>query len=113
MSKLGLAVIFVATVSAALWIEHGHHIVIEASPPADLAALASEASGQRGNSVVRAHSASEDARERAGDTRPELSSSARASLARAAACPDNDTMPYNASCIAFLQGAPSSRLGPK
>ena len=72
MSKLDLAVIFVATVSAALWIEHGHHIVIEASPPADLA-----------------------------------------SMARAAACPDNDTMPYSASCIAFLQGAPSSRLGPK
>jgi len=43
------------------------------------AALASEASGQRGNSIVRAHSASEDARERAGDTRPEPGSSARAS----------------------------------
>jgi transketolase len=44
------------------------------------AALASEASGQRGNSKeVRAHSASEDARERADDTRPEPGSSARAS----------------------------------
>jgi long-chain acyl-CoA synthetase len=32
------------------------------------AALASEASGQRGHAKVRAHSASEDARERAGDT---------------------------------------------
>src|SRR5258705_4142387 len=43
------------------------------------AALASEASGQRGNSIeVRAHSASEDARERADDTRPEPASSARA-----------------------------------
>ncbi len=41
------------------------------------AALASEASGQRGNSEVRAHSASEDARERADDTRPEPGSSAR------------------------------------
>jgi hypothetical protein len=40
-------------------------------------ALASEASGQRGDSMVRAHSASEDARERAGDTRPEPGSSAR------------------------------------
>src|ERR1700716_832685 len=41
-------------------------------------ALASEASGQRGNSLeVRAHSASEDARERADDTRPEAGSSAR------------------------------------
>ena len=41
------------------------------------AALASEASSQRGNSIVRAHSASEDARERADDTRPEPGSSAR------------------------------------
>jgi len=42
-------------------------------------ALANEASGQRGTSEeVRAHSASEDARERAGDTRPEPGSSARA-----------------------------------
>src|SRR5262245_56159112 len=45
------------------------------------AALASEASGQRGNSMVRAHSASEDARERADDTRPEPGSSARAAEA--------------------------------
>src|SRR5215831_5707166 len=42
------------------------------------AALASEASGHRGNSIVRVHSASEDARERADDTRPEPGSSARA-----------------------------------
>src|SRR5438105_3215381 len=43
------------------------------------AALASEASDQRGNSfAMRAHSASEDARERAGDTLPEPGSSARA-----------------------------------
>jgi nicotinate dehydrogenase subunit A len=48
------------------------------------AALASEASGQRGNSIVRAHSASEDARERADDTRPEPGSSARAAAATGA-----------------------------
>jgi acyl-CoA synthetase (AMP-forming)/AMP-acid ligase II len=41
------------------------------------AVLASEASGQRGHSEVRAHSASEDARKRADDTRPEPGSSAR------------------------------------
>jgi len=46
--------------------------------PLAAAALASEASGQRGNSFeVRAHRASEDARERAGDTRPEPGSSTR------------------------------------
>jgi putative ABC transport system substrate-binding protein len=43
--------------------------------------LTSEASGQRGNSNVRAHSASEDARKRADDTRPEPGSTARASNA--------------------------------
>jgi formate hydrogenlyase subunit 3/multisubunit Na+/H+ antiporter MnhD subunit len=36
-----------------------------------------EARGQRGNSMMRAHSASEDARERADDTRPQPGSSAR------------------------------------
>jgi hypothetical protein len=47
-------------------------------PLAARAALASEASGQRGDSKVRAHSASKDARERADDTRPEPGSSALA-----------------------------------
>jgi DNA helicase II / ATP-dependent DNA helicase PcrA len=42
------------------------------------AASASEGSGQRGDSIARAHSASEDARERADDTCPEPCSSARA-----------------------------------
>src|SRR5262245_26154071 len=50
-------------------------------PLAARAALASEASGQRGDSRVRAHSASEDARKRADDTRPEPGSSARAQQA--------------------------------
>ena len=51
------------------------------------AALASEASGQRGNSIMRAHSASEDARKRADDTRPEPGSSARAALGAANPAP--------------------------
>ena len=63
ISKLDLAVV-VAVVAAALWIEHGHRIVIETPEPADFASLAS-----------------------------------------AAVCPDNDTVPYSASCIAFLQGS--------
>jgi protein ImuB len=50
----------------------------EASRSSARVALASEASGQRGDSSeVRAHNASEDARERADDTRPEPGSSAR------------------------------------
>src|SRR5262245_43488941 len=54
------------------------------------AALASEASGQRGNSIV--HSASEDARERAVDTRPEPGSSARAALASEASGQRGDSI---------------------
>jgi carbon-monoxide dehydrogenase large subunit len=56
------------------------------------AALASEASSQRGNSMVRAHSASEDARERADDTRPEPGSSARAALASEASSQRGNSM---------------------
>ena len=52
-----------------------------------LTALASEASGQRGDFKVRAPSASEDARERADDTRPEPGSSARAVPSGAAGKP--------------------------
>jgi gamma-glutamylcyclotransferase (GGCT)/AIG2-like uncharacterized protein YtfP len=53
------------------------------SPSRWHATLASEASGQRGNFYkVRAHSASEDARKRAGDTRPEPGSSARGARAK-------------------------------
>jgi Protein of unknown function (DUF3306) len=60
------------------------------------AALASEASGQRGHSKVRAHSASEDARERAGDTRAESGSSARAAAddaTKPAAAPEQAAAP--------------------
>jgi hypothetical protein len=64
------------------------------------AALASEASGQRGNSIVRAHSASEDARVRAGDTRPEPGSSARA--AQAARQPPSSDQPSGWRPVVFV-----------
>jgi isocitrate/isopropylmalate dehydrogenase len=70
-----------------------------------LAALASEASGQRGDSMVHAHSASEDARERADDTRPEPGSSARASLrAHGTTLPD--------AAVAAAKAADGVILGP-
>jgi acyl-CoA thioesterase I len=71
-------------------------------------------SGQRGHSLeVRAHSASEDARERAGDTRPEPGSSARAAAAeppvRIVALGDSLTaghgLPANAAFPARLERA--------
>jgi hypothetical protein len=63
VSKFELTVVAATIVGAALWIEHGHRIVIDAPAQADLA-----------------------------------------SRAPAPACPDNDNVPYSASCIAFLQG---------
>src|SRR4030088_108329 len=77
-----------ATGAAYEWHDHIAHAraaglpeeVIDCIGSARTGALASEASGQRANSVVRAHSASEDARKRADDTRPEPGSSARDAL---------------------------------
>ena len=59
MSKFDLAVIVAAVAGGALWIEHRHHVVIDAPASVELAAPA-------------------------------------------AACPDNDNVPYSAGCIVFL-----------
>jgi hypothetical protein len=61
VSKFDLAVIVAAVADGALWIEHRHHVVIDAPSSAELAARAP-----------------------------------------AAACPDNDNVPYSAGCIVFL-----------
>jgi hypothetical protein len=61
VSKVDLAVIAAAVAAGALWIEHRHHVVIDAPARAELA-----------------------------------------SVAPAAACPDNDNVPYSAGCIVFL-----------
>jgi|EndMetStandDraft_3_1072993.scaffolds.fasta_scaffold60808_4 hypothetical protein len=59
VSKFDLALIVIAVVGGALWIEHGHRIVIDAPTRSEPAA-----------------------------SQP--------------ACPDNDNVPYSASCIKFL-----------
>jgi hypothetical protein len=61
VSKFDLAVIVAAVAGGALWIEHRHHVVIDAPASTELA-----------------------------------------SWAPAAACPDNDNVPYSAGCIVFL-----------
>src|SRR5262245_26989662 len=59
VSRFDLALIVVAVVGGAFWIEHGHRIVIDAPTRSELAA-----------------------------SQPP--------------CPDNDNVPYSASCIRFL-----------
>jgi protocatechuate 4,5-dioxygenase, beta chain len=70
---------FDVTICQEMLVDHAFTIPLALLwPEPNAAALASEASSQRGDSKVRAHSASKDARERADDTRPEAGSSARA-----------------------------------
>ena len=77
----GIEPVAVHAVPASNGRQHARVALKQTRPGEVRAPLASEASSQRGHSIVRAHSASEDARERAGDTRPEPGSSARAALA--------------------------------
>jgi hypothetical protein len=117
--RLDGVVIFAAIASAALWIEHGHRTVTDASTPAKLEALAaaracpdsenmpytasclaflegSDASASRWRPAA-AKSASAD--------RPAVPKHVElAAVASRPACADNDTMPYSASCIAFMTG---------
>jgi acyl-CoA synthetase (AMP-forming)/AMP-acid ligase II len=83
------------------------------------AVLASEASGQRGHSEVRVHSASEDARKRADDTRPEPGSSARAApgaLLELLGMLETGYQSYtrpgdDPECVAGSVGVPASHMG--
>jgi len=67
-SKLDLAAILVAVACGVIVIEHGHQIFTDAPGRMDRSDLA------------------------------------------AAGCPDNDNMPYPASCLSFLQGAPAPQV---
>jgi hypothetical protein len=117
--KLGRAVIVGSVAAVALWIEHGHRTVTDAPTPGELDALAaaracpdnenmpytarclaflqgSAPAETRGwpNAAERVltdqHSAAENAELTSVSPRP--------------ACADNDTVPYTASCIAFMTG---------
>ena len=78
LRALGIEPVAVHAVPASNGRQHARVALKQTRPGEVRAPLASEASSQRGHSIVRAHSASEDARERADDTRPEPGSSARA-----------------------------------
>jgi hypothetical protein len=67
--KFDLALVIVSIAAFALWIEHGHRVVIDAPAHAQGAVVAP-----------------------------------------AAACPDNDNVPYSAGCIAFLEGRSASGM---
>jgi hypothetical protein len=117
--KLDGVVIFAAIASAALWIEHGHRTVTDASTPAELEALAAakacpdsenmpytagclaflEGSGASASRWRPAAAKSTSADRPGAPKNVELTA-----VASRPACADNDTMPYSANCIAFMTG---------
>jgi hypothetical protein len=117
--KLDGVVIFAAIAGAALWIEHGHRTVTDASTPAELEALAAaracpdsenmpytasciaflEGSGASAMHWRPAAAKSASAEQVATSKNVELTA-----VASRPACADNDTMPYTANCIAFMSG---------
>jgi hypothetical protein len=101
MRTLGL-VIVLAVAGGALWIEHGHRVVIDA--PAVLASTA--ATPCPDNDTVPYDAGCLDYLKVPTQPAP------RARLgvvtrgdAPAHPCPDNDKVPYSPACIAFLKGA--------
>jgi hypothetical protein len=120
--KLDGVVIFAAIASAALWIEHGHRTVTDAPTSTELEALAAaRACPDSENMPYTARclafleggaSASASGThwrpavvESASDDRPAAPKNVELStIASQPACVDNDTVPYTASCIAFMTG---------
>jgi hypothetical protein len=115
--RLDLAVIVAAIAGAALWIEHGHHVNIETPPGAAFIASVGAACPDNDNVPYSARclafltGATEIGmrwRIRA-EERPTVmhAEESTTSLTSPTVCPANDTVPYNARCLAFLTGRSS------
>ena len=114
--KLGPAVIVAAIAGAVLWIEHGHRIVTDAPTAAELAAsraatacLDNENVPYGENCIVFMQGvAAADGRWRrnAAESAPVGSPDApgRAELPGPACPPNNENVPYSASCLRFMSG---------
>ena len=114
MSKFDFALIVTVISGCALWTEHGHRIAIDAPAPVGLSAGASacpdsDNTPYSANCLVYLAGGDESA------ASPPAPTAARAAVyaprptgfeaaATPAACPDNDNVPYSASCLRFLSG---------
>ncbi len=122
VSKLDLAIIGALAAGCALWVEHGHRVVIDAPTESELAAAAAAAACPGSDSVPygarcldflngapapgmgvsankAAHAPASDPPRR-GEVAPPA----------APACPDRDNVPYSVGCLAFLQGATTTGM---
>jgi len=113
-SKLDLAAILAAVACGVLVIEHGHQIFTDA--PMDRSELAAAACPDNDNmpypagclSFLQGEPASPVPRGRTAERTPATASVApkqiAQSIAPGAECPALDSVPYSASCIAFMTG---------
>jgi hypothetical protein len=110
-SKLDIAVICTLAAACALWIERGHHVVIDEPTPSELVAAAAVTACPDNDAVPYSANClaflfgmnwQSDARDSTAGSDP---SPQRATGPQGAACPDRDDVPYSAECLAYLQGA--------
>lgn len=102
--KRSLPVAVVVAVSAALWSEHSHRVVIDAPLAADATSEAAAAGCAENDTMPYSDGCVAFL---AIATRSVPRTRGPRSLAAPAPepCPDNDRIPYSASCIAFMIGA--------
>jgi hypothetical protein len=96
-------VIVLAVAGGALWIEHGHSVVIDAPVAAE--ALAPIAATPCPDNDTEPYSARCLEYLNATPKGRVVARIAAGPGAAPAPCPDTDKVPYSASCIAFLKGA--------
>jgi hypothetical protein len=112
-------VVIAALVAAALlWIEHGHRIVTDAPTSTELDALAAARACPDSENMpytarclafLKGNAASEmrwrpDAAETVSAKQPAAATSNQLTAVAPQVCADTDTVPYTASCIAFMSG---------
>jgi len=111
-SRLDIAVILALVAGAALWIEQGHWVVIDAPTPSELAAPTAACAENDDVPYTASclaflfgknwRSDTQNAAAMSDDPPHEIRIGP---LAAPTACPDRDDVPYSSDCLAFLQGA--------
>jgi hypothetical protein len=104
MKTLDLVVVLAVFAGGALWIEHGHSIVIDAPAVEDLQAQ-SAAAACPDNDTMPYDSRCIDFLNASTEFSPRVRVIVVKRGAHPAPCPDSDKVPYSESCIAFLKGA--------
>jgi hypothetical protein len=102
--KISGLVIVLAVTGGALWIEHGHHVVIDA-PVAAEALAPTAATPCPDNDTMPYDARCLEYLNVSAQAVPRARAAVAQRWVQPAPCPDSDKVPYSASCIAFLKGA--------